>query len=103
MTIQITSRADVQAVRIRVAAGACNMNVAELHRALADKGYEVSYEKLRRAWDGQRKTDLDYTIIKWIAEVTGADPAFVVGDNDAPFPDLLKGVYLSSAPTLAIA
>lgn len=72
------------------------MNVAELHRALADRGYEVSYEKLRRAWDGQRKTELDYTIIKWIAEVTDADPAFVVGDEDAPYPDIIKGVYLSS-------
>ena len=73
------------------------MNVAELHRALHDKGYEVSYEKIRRAWAGERSTEMEHTIIKWIADVTNAPTAYIVGDDDVPFPALTKGVYVSSA------
>lgn len=71
------------------------MNVAELHRALEDKGYEVSYEKIRRAWSGERSTEMEHTIIKWIADVTDAPKAYIVGDDDVPFPALTQGVYLT--------
>ncbi len=71
------------------------MTIAELWRALGDKGYEVSYEKLRRAWSGERTTELEHTIIKWIADVTDAPLEYIVGDDGAAFPALTEGVYLT--------
>ncbi len=75
------------------------MNIAELHRALTDKGYEVSYEKLRRAWTGERTTEMEHTIIKWIADVTDAPLEYIVGDDGAEFPELTQGVQFSSECT----
>ena len=96
MTAETTTRAEVQAARIRISAALRNWSLADLHRELNDAGHTVSYEKLRRAYSDERSTELERDIIKGIAAVTGAPVDYVEGDDDIPFPDLHMGVYVSS-------
>jgi hypothetical protein len=84
------TRAEVQAMRIRMAAAIQGWNVSELHRALP---IEVEYETLRRAWAGERKSEVPYSLLKAIAEACGVEVAFVAGDN-VTLPNRARGVSL---------
>jgi hypothetical protein len=92
------TRTEVQAIRIRVAAALRNLSIAELHEAVlnTDGDYTVSYEKIRRAYSGERVNELFFSDLKAIATATDAPLEYIAGDDDVPFPDLHMGVYLSS-------
>ncbi len=96
MTIEMTSRAEFQSTRIRLVAALRNMNLVQLHRAILDTGHDVSYEKIRRAYSGERTNETEYSLLKAIAEATDAPLEFVAGDDDVPFTEMSKGVYLTS-------
>lgn len=103
MTIDLSpTKAEIQATRIRVAAAIANMNASQLHQALVESGYPVEYETVRRAYAGERKSELPYSFISSVANVTGCPIEFVAGEADVDYPGRAKGVYLSSV-SLAVA
>jgi hypothetical protein len=92
-------RPRVQAIRIRIAAGAVGLDAAGLHREMQKRLPKVGYNSIRRLFNDEWKTDIPRTWANEIAHITGFDVDFIEGEPAAPLPDWVifaKGVSRSS-------
>ena len=99
-----TPRPRVQAVRIRIAAGAVGLDAAGLHREMVKRLPDVGYGSIRRLFNDEWKRGIPRTWANVIADITGFDVDFIEGEPDVKLPDWVsraRGVWLSSLQPLS--